>query len=1129
MRYVAFVILVLISAYFLFVKPLLATRGIEYEIKLRDISFSPLGLDLESLYIYLPTEGAKVFLNLQDLKLTADGNLKVFLKEGSLNLIPRKRSTGEGRTFEGVPLYIPEFLRKITLRVDRFLVNYGGRRETSVLVERLKLHGGKLTGEVKVITPTLTTLIRLREVLLREGFVEVRDVRVSSELFDFSLKASLEEGSTEADFEIDGKVRRISTPQVVVEPISVSGSGKIDYEGIEADLEGRTSKVQLVGRGSFDDVRADGKLNLIFRKSLKLEGTLVGENVEADYKVKLFPKKEVSLKVHQLYVNSDLLGVKTFVDLRAEGEAVVDLENKRLELRASSEDVRVEDYTFLTAELFLDYNYYKRKGVVELSVLEPGEIRLSGRIEGKRFLGKLTLSEFPFSEREVSTLVHYDGELNFDGVLKLRGGGTLKELSYRDINLGDVSYELRLSGTYIDADFRGKGFEGRALGDPNSISAHVSLRGFSLQREGFTLTVNRGRLELSKEGERIESSFSVGDGLLEGKSVRASLKGRGWLEMGRERRGEFELLAPEVLLGEGFKVRSLKIEGRLRNGEVVGTYTSEKVLRGSFFLNTETMKLKSEGRALVKSFHFSYKFAGDTSEGLLGAQLRIKGVSRNKPLRLQAKYRNGELEIKLLPETYEYRALKLTLGGAVYRGSFKEGIIEFGNTSLTVLGEPVVELVQREGVYSEGRLDLGFSLKGSVEGGLYFLLDKGDYLLSSSGILDLDKLSFFISTPAGGPLKGTLEYSFKLDEEGLNLSLKNRGSVVSYSRYFTYPMNLWVELRALGKNLASYLTAWRGEQGVSLNVGSINLKDYYIYITSKDLPVSYRSENFHANLKVSSEGWVDVRDLKSVKLRLDALLSGEVEVLSLERKRDKKGKPPAQVELDVRFESSEPIRVSLPEGYVYAKVKGWVGGKAVDPDYALEVDLLSGELSYFGRKFFVREGEIVLLKEKETVSRKIDISIVNPSPEVSIFINLRGDLEDPDVVVWSEPPRSTQEILTKLIVGSTAESIIPVANALFRELGYVGDLRRGIANLLGIEITFSTKTGSQGELGVNINVRRKIARAFAIEYQQSTLKDPRETYYGGSITLPANTFLYGRVFSDKSSEIKLRLIRKFDF
>jgi len=449
---------------------------------------------------------------------------------------------------------------------------------------------------------------------------------------------------------------------------------------------------------------------------------------------------------------------------------------------------------------------------------------------------------------------------------------------------------------------------------------------------------------------------------------------------------------------------------------------------------------------------------------------------------------------------------------------------------VSILGEPVLTLLSHKGTLSlrRKRFYLKGVLKGGMRGSFYVLYGDEGLKLESSGDLDLDRLSFFTATPLGGRSKGTLSYLIDFDKNGLRVELKNDGRVILYSRYFSVPMNLWIELRALGSSLSAFLTAWRNSSGLSANVGSNDLKNYYVYLVSRDLPVSYRGSGVLSSLKITSEGWIKVKDLKELSISLNALLSGDIEIERIKReKREGKRGPP--VTLDVRFESSDPIRITMPEGYVYANVKGWVSGRVDSPEYVIRIEFLSGELKYFGREFFVRGGTLNLIKEKEREEKVIDLSLVNPSEEMNIFINLRGNLEDPSIVVWSEPPRSTQEIMTKLIIGGTAEGIIPVAKALFKQLGYIGEVRSGLSSLFGVDITFSTQTGSQGEIGFAVNVRKKIARAFTVEYQQSTLKDPRQTYYGGSVHLPANLSFYGRMFSDKTSEIKLRFIRKFDF
>jgi len=465
-------------------------------------------------------------------------------------------------------------------------------------------------------------------------------------------------------------------------------------------------------------------------------------------------------------------------------------------------------------------------------------------------------------------------------------------------------------------------------------------------------------------------------------------------------------------------------------------------------------------------------------------------------------------------------------------GDLEGGSLRAEPAVVHLLGRRVVTLKQEEGWIDlkekSARVDL--RLEGAVRGKLSvgFTPRRGPFLLSE-GTVDLADLSFFTATPLGGKAEGSLRYALSYEGNLLKASLKSQERVVTFSRYLSLPMDLHLELKLLNRTLAAFLTLWREESGLSANLGSADLRSYYLYLISKELPLLYRSEDLLLLLKVSSEGWLEVRELSEASLKLDMLLSGDVEVFRTPGGGGGKGTAPPEVALDVRFDSLKPLRVRLPEGYVYVKVRGWVGGSSRNPDYSLVVDLLSGELSYFGRRFLVRRGTLRLLREGASEERFIDLSLVNPGRDLSIFISLRGDLRDPRLVVWSEPPTSTREILTKLVIGSTAEGIIPVAQTLFKQLGYIGAVRSGIAGLLGVEITFSTQTSPRGDVGLNLNVRKKISRALSIEYQQSTLRDPRATYYGGSLTLPAGTSFYGRIFSDNTSEVKFRFIRKFDF
>jgi len=110
------------------------------------------------------------------------------------------------------------------------------------------------------------------------------------------------------------------------------------------------------------------------------------------------------------------------------------------------------------------------------------------------------------------------------------------------------------------------------------------------------------------------------------------------------------------------------------------------------------------------------------------------------------------------------------------------------------------------------------------------------------------------------------------------LDVRNAGKAITYSRFFSFPLEAWVDLKAVGRSLAAFITLWKDEAGLSANVGSLNLRDYYVYLVSRDLPILYRDKGLTLSLKVSSEGWIDIKDLRKASLKLDVLLNGDVDI-----------------------------------------------------------------------------------------------------------------------------------------------------------------------------------------------------------------------------------------------------------
>ena len=1127
MRYVAFLLLLLLTAYFLILKPYLIHRGVSYGIGGVSFTLSPLTLRVGELHLLLPGDKGVFFLNLRNLTFRLTDRPEISLGEGFL------MSVGEEGKGKGKPrLIVPPFLREVDLRLGSFLFTGGRRGELSLLFENVELRRGVLRGKVQVYSRGERIGVRIGSLILRERWIDVRRVDVSSRLFDLSLRGMLREGDLRGRFLLKGSTREMETDSLKIPPVSFEGTGTVSYRELRLIFSARAESLHLKGRRSFEDLQTEGELLLLFGGRLRVEGRVRSPDMEGTYDLELMPERRLKVAIERFPLDNSLLRTDQPLLAWVKGDLDVDLEEGDLSLFFTSEGLLAGSLSLGRTFLSLSYNYRSAKGEASLLVLQPAQLHLSGSIRGGSFSARLSLEDLLWVGRGISLFLSYAGELKHRGELRLSGRGRFQDLHYRDVALGGGSYRIDLRGDRIALDFDGEGFGGYLRGSlRETLRGLVKLRDFRRRVRDLEASAE-GRVEVLREKEATALTLDLRRLSVSGRGVELKGSLRADLRLGKKPEGRVELLleggsVPGLKLGKGF------LRGDIQKGVFRGSYRVKELTEGRIRVDLIKRSLSTEGFLRRGEHLLLYTFRGTEEEGSALLRARVRLQERVYPLEGVFSYRGKRYELRTEPAVWRLGAGELHLGEVVLRGDLSGGDLSAEPAVVYLLGRRMVTLRQEEGWIDlkekSARVDL--RLEGAVRGRLSvgFAPRRGLFLLSE-GTVDLADLSFFTATPLGGKAEGTLRYTLSYEENLLKASLKSQDRVVTFSRYLSLPMDLHLELKLLNRTLAAFLTLWREESGLSANLGSADLRSYYLYLISKDLPLLYRSEDLLLLLKVSSEGWFEVRELSEASLKLDMLLSGDVEVFRTPgRERRGRGEAPPEVALDVRFDSLKPLRVRLPEGYVYVKVRGWVGGSSRNPDYSLVVDLLSGELSYFGRRFLVRRGTLRLLREGASEERFIDLSLVNPGRDLSIFISLRGDLRDPRLVVWSEPPTSTREILTKLVIGSTAEGIIPVAQTLFKQLGYIGAVRSGISSLLGVEITFSTQTSPRGDVGLNLNVRKKISRALSIEYQQSTLRDPRATYYGGSLTLPAGTSFYGRIFSDNTSEVKFRFIRKFDF
>jgi hypothetical protein len=84
MRHVALLLLVVLAAYFLFLKPYLVHRGISYQLKGLYAGVSPLRIGAEEISLLLPEEEGGFLLSLRGLEFELRNRPTLKLRDGMI-------------------------------------------------------------------------------------------------------------------------------------------------------------------------------------------------------------------------------------------------------------------------------------------------------------------------------------------------------------------------------------------------------------------------------------------------------------------------------------------------------------------------------------------------------------------------------------------------------------------------------------------------------------------------------------------------------------------------------------------------------------------------------------------------------------------------------------------------------------------------------------------------------------------------------------------------------------------------------------------------------------------------------------------------------------------------------------
>ncbi|MCI4458465.1 MAG: translocation/assembly module TamB domain-containing protein, partial [Thermocrinis sp.] len=1122
--------LVLLFIYFVFVKPFLLLHSIEFEVKEPKINLKEKSFEIGEFWILIPSfRGKTFFLRVDGLSLYK-GTLK--LREFSLISVSSKVSE---EPFEYDFSDLAKRLNKINIHLQRAYISINSvpySESTTLFIGKARKEGSEIWAE----EPTVVYYIREQNITKIEVFVEraqlkgpileVLSSKVLGENYSFELKGRWK--GKEGAFEAAGYVDRITTGSLYIEPIKVEAKGWLDYKNIQVDMRLQTDDL-VIKEKHFGRVTGRGEYRYRWRKESLFSTSLEGENLSGRLEYDL-NRRTLKLDFSELAFDEKLLGVEQSLRGSFAGRMFTDFNKKTLSLEGNVKDIIFQDIRINTANLNLGLNY-KEKPRGEVSFASD-VLKLKGRFYGKDFWGQLKINGLPYQRENVRARVFYEGYISYvAGTPESSGKGYLSDLYIYDRFIGSSGFNLILKGQDFWVDGEGEGFKLNALGNikNESIEGVLTFTGFNFQERGIELSNLVGQVSFGAIGKKVQA-----EGRLEGKLSQEKVQALANLEFNiklfeGKPEGEFKSILKNVKLGD-LEFKNGILVGSVKDQKLSLTYRLEEKLKGSGIFSLSDYTFNTEGRwegELKGSFlMLSYRLQSCSKTACKGELLgSVKFKDITIPINAKFDYKGEMLRANVKGFDLQRGPIKVRVGAL----RLEEGKIFFSGGSVSLNSEELLKLSPAEGFYDLKKESFeipNIKIHRYAEGNAKISYSKLEgFNLNSEGHINLEKTSALFRSRTQTSLVGNLYYYLNIDKKGVNLVLLSKEPIELRSRYIGLPMRGEAYFYGDGKIFKGSMNFLGNSSSLTAEAEGTD-KELQVRFNANKVPVVYRNENLRSNLFLKGKGAI-ITDYKKVKISSDLSVAGIVEVRSFPKEKQAK-REETPITLDLEVSSYEPLKVYLPEGYIYTSLEGYAKGRLDDPEYKFKFSLSGGELKYFNKKFYVKSGFFELDKK----SKNIDLTIASFLPDYVILIGLKGDPEYPKVLLSSEPPKEIRKIIADLVLGGgEAQGIISLGDILASQIPQIRGLTKGLEKTLGtkLNISVSPQLSSSGEVGVSTKVSKDITDRFSIEYQQSTLKDPKESYVGGSARITSGTSVGGRINSDKSKEFRLRVRGKFNF
>lgn len=1132
MKYVGYFFLFILSIYFSSVKPYLLVKKVQIEAKGLRWYFN--GFTVESFLLYVPDiKGSSLFIGIKSLSLSP---AEVYADEVSVIKISKKYSE-EPFNYDFTNLV--KLAERINLRVGKVYVSINSlphKESITVFVKGAELKNAVLRsyGGAKAVymegSHYHELYVFLKEAHAKDGVFYIDQAHVLSSSYAFSLSAQWK--GKKGYFNANGYIKGYEGKDLILPDLRVFASGNLNYITINTNFTA-SAPYLLVKDRNLGKLFGAGVFTQTFKESKKLKGHFTAGETYVSFDYTMYPEKILQVRFTNFSLDNNMLKTQTPLSLNLSGFAVVYPNKKSLSLRGFSEDLFLIDRNFKGFNIDLSLDYDKQVGKVELSVSYPARISIFGSFAGKDFDGSVQTYMFPYSYGSFSTYLNYTGSLKYvKGLFYSSGVGKLISPVYKSTPLEDSSFELNLGGNDYRITFLSKGLKGGGEGSikDKSFTGTLFFNGYPVSYAGVFGEDIKGELRIKALPSNILMTGSL-QGSVRKEDLIAHAKVRLDLLKRDTWKGQFSVNFEDIKKGQLYIPRG-DIKGYVE-GELLKAEYSFKYAKGTLKYYLEDRSLSSLGSLTFQEGDFSlmgnYHLTKRGNNLVLG--LTGQGTYRTYSFPVKLSFEKSQEELKGALDGFSLKIglFNVRFSDSLLEGSENRGILKLGELSVSVNSEKIITLQS-----SEGYLDIknksivipNINIDGALKGVISLSYQKGELKVSSHGDLDLERTSGLIKSRLLAYAKGRLSYTFEKSAGSLLIKVFSQGDVELRSRFLALPLKGQMYAtydNKVGKGFAHF----KGDGGDIKLTLSGDSKWLSVGFKTQQIPVLYRSENVRFNGFTRAEGNITT-NYKSVNIKANVDTWGNLNIKKLESKEQEKPQAYKLITLDIRLSTPEPLKVRLPEGYLYTYADGRLGGNLYEPDYHVKLNLIGGSLVYFNKEFNLREGSVLL----STKENSLNVTLLSPTPDYNIIIDIKGDINNPKAFVRSEPPRDTKELLTSLILGGgVGEGLFSLSSALIARFPEFNKLLEGVRSAVGtdVKINISPTTSSTGEAAISTKVSKDITNRLSIEYQQSTIKDPKETYGSANLRITPNTSIGVRIYSNNAQEYKIRLRKKFDF